>query len=136
MREGREEKLELVGRQVIDASMRVHTRLGPGLLEGTYETCLTLELQNRGLRVERQRVLPLVYDGQEIENAYRLDLLIEEMVIVEVKSVDRLNDLHLAQSLSYLRLGRYALGYLLNFNVTHMKQGVRRVVNSRAKEFR
>ncbi|WP_018953195.1 GxxExxY protein [Thioalkalivibrio sulfidiphilus] len=132
MREGREGKLELVGHQVIDASMRVHTRLGPGLLEGAYETCLALELQNRGLRVERQRVIPFVYDGHEIENAYRMDLLIEEMVVVEVKSVDRLNDLHLAQLLSYLRLGQFALGYLLNFNVQHMKQGIRRVVNSRA----
>jgi GxxExxY protein len=134
MREGSKEKLELVGRQIIDASMRVHTQLGPGLLEGTYEACLTLELQKRGLRVERQRVMPLVYDGQTIENAYRLDMLIEGMVVAEVKSVGHLNDLHLAQLLSYLRLGRYCLGYLLNFNVTHMKLGVRRVVNSRAKE--
>ncbi|ACL72328.1 GxxExxY protein [Thioalkalivibrio sulfidiphilus] len=132
MREGREGKLELVGHQVIDASMRVHTRLGPGLLEGAYETCLALELQKRGLSVERQRVIPFVYDGHQIENAYRMDLLIEEMVVVEVKSVDRLNDLHLAQLLSYLRLGQFALGYLLNFNVQHMKQGIRRVVNSRA----
>ena len=121
-------EVEEVGRQVLAAAMRVHSALGPGLLEGAYETCLGVDLARKGLRVERQMTLPLEYEGQRIEAGYRLDLLVEGLVVVEVKAVERLMPIHLAQVVTYLRLGKYALGYLLNFNVLHMRQGIKRVV--------
>lgn len=120
--------VEEVGRQVLAAAMRVHSALGPGLLEGAYETFLASDLARLGLRVERQMTLPLEYEGQRIEAGYRLDLLVEGMIVVEVKAVEKLMPIHLAQVVTYLRLGKYALGYLLNFNVLHMRQGIRRVV--------
>lgn len=122
------EEVEEVGRQILAAAMRVHSALGPGLLEGAYETCLGVDLARKGLRVERQMTLPLEYEGQRIEAGYRLDLLVEGLVVVEVKAVERLMPIHLAQVVTYLRLGKYALGYLLNFNVLHMRQGIKRVV--------
>lgn len=109
--------------------MVVHSALGPGLLEDAYETCLSHELAKRDLRVERQYAVPLEYDGLRLDIGYRLDLLVDAQVVVEVKAVQQLKPLHFAQLLSYLKLGRYQLGYLLNFNVAHMTQGVRRVVN-------
>jgi len=121
-------EVEEVGRQVLAAAMRVHSALGPGLLEGAYETCLGVDLARKGLRVERQMTLPLEYEGQRIEAGYRLDLLVEGLVVVEVKAVERLMPIHLAQVVTYLRLGKYALGYLLNFNVLHMRQGIKRIV--------
>jgi len=122
------EEVEKVGKQILAAAMRVHSALGPGLLEGAYETCLGVDLARKGLRVERQMTLPLEYEGQRIEADYRLDLLVEGLVVVEVKAVERLMPIHLAQVVTYLRLGKYALGYLLNFNVLHMRQGIKRVV--------
>jgi len=122
------EEVEKVGKQILAAAMRVHSALGPGLLEGAYETCLGVDLARKGLRVERQMTLPLEYEGQRIEAGYRLDLLVEGLVVVEVKAVERLMPIHLAQVVTYLRLGKYALGYLLNFNVLHMRQGIKRVV--------
>ena len=120
--------VEEVGRQVLAAAMRVHSALGSGLLEGAYETCLANDLARLGLRVERQMTLPLQYEGQRIEAGYRLDLLVEGLVVVEVKAVEKLMPIHLAQIVTYLRLGKHPLGYLLNFNVLHMRQGIKRIV--------
>lgn len=119
---------EAIGRQVLTAAMRVHSALGPGLLESAYEACLTHELRLSGLRVERQVTLPLDYSGVTIEAGYRLDMLVEGRVVVEVKAVEKLTPLHGAQVLTYLKVGAYPLGYLLNFNVVHLRQGIKRVV--------
>jgi GxxExxY protein len=114
--------------QVIDSAFRVHSVLGPGLLESVYEVCLARELAKRQRRVERQRPIPVTYDGERLEAGFRVDLLVDDLVVVEVKSVDKLVPVHLAQMLTYLRLGQFRLGYLLNFDVSHMKDGVKRVV--------
>ena len=121
-------EVEEVGRQILAAAMRVHSALGPGLLEGAYEACLANDLARLALRIERQMTLPLDYEGQRIEAGYRLDLLVEGLVVVEVKAVEKLMPIHLAQVVTYLRLGKYPLGYLLNFNVLHMRQGIKRIV--------
>ena len=120
--------VEEVGRQILAAAIRVHSALGPGLLEGAYETCLASDLARSGLTVERQTTLPLEYEGQRIEVGYRVDLLVEGLVVVEVKAVEKLVPIHLAQVVTYLRLGKFPLGYLLNFNVLHMRQGIKRIV--------
>ncbi len=109
--------------------MAVHTVLGPGLLESTYEACLAFELQNRGVSVRTQVPLPVVYQGQKLEIGYRIDLLIAESVIVEVKAVEAIAPVHRAQLLSYLKLSDRRLGLLLNFNVVHMRDGIIRMVN-------
>jgi GxxExxY protein len=116
---------------IVDSAMKVHTAIGPGLLEGVYEICLAHELQKRGLRVEQQVLLPVHYDGIEIPTGYRLDLLVEGLVVVELKSVDAVLNVHRAQLLSYLRMSRKTVGLLINFNVTHLKDGISRIVNSR-----
>ena len=121
-------KEERVGRQILDCAFRVHSALGPGLLENAYEACLAYELAKR-FNVRQQVAMPLRYEGVHLDVGYRVDLLVENCVVVELKTVGALNDLHLAQILSYLRLGNYRLGYLLNFNVERMKDGIRRVVN-------
>jgi GxxExxY protein len=118
-----------IGEQVLDCAFKVHKALGAGLLESAYETCLAHELGKLGLAFQRQVSLPLSYDGIEIETAYRLDLLVENLVVVEVKAVDALASVHRAQLLSYLRLGGYRLGYLLNFNVPLMREGIHRLAN-------
>lgn len=109
--------------------MAVHTVLGPGLLESTYEACLAFELQNRGVSVRAQVPLPVVYQGQRLEIGYRIDLLIAENVIVEVKAIEAIAPVHRAQLLSYLKLSDRRLGLLLNFNVVHMRDGIIRMVN-------
>ncbi|MFN0040946.1 MAG: GxxExxY protein [Burkholderiales bacterium] len=119
---------EEIGRQILAAAMRVHSALGPGLLEGAYELCLASDLTRLGLNVERQVTLPVIYGEQKVEAGYRLDLLISGRVVVEVKAVEKLMPIHVAQILTYLRLGSYSLGYLLNFNVLHMRQGIKRIV--------
>ncbi|HEC36572.1 MAG TPA: GxxExxY protein, partial [Anaerolineae bacterium] len=111
------------------AAIEVHRALGPGLLESAYEACLTFELAQRGLQVERQRPLPVVYQEVKLDCGYRLDLLVEEAVIVEVKAVDRLMPIHQAQLLSYLKLSGCKVGLLINFNVKVLKDGIRRMVN-------
>jgi GxxExxY protein len=118
-----------VSGQIVDAAMTVHSALGPGLLESAYETCLAHELRKRTLNVTTQQVLPITYDGVEIDAGYRIDLLIESSVIVELKSVDKLAPIHEAQLLSYLKLSGVKLGLLINFNVVHLKDGVKRLVN-------
>jgi len=123
------ERLNGITESIIGAAIEVHRALGPGLLESAYEACLTFELVHRGLKVEPQKPLPVVYQEVKLDCGYRLDLLVEEAVIVEVKAVDRLAPIHQAQLLSYLRLSGCKVGLLINFNVKVLKDGIRRVVN-------
>jgi len=117
---------------VVDAAMKVHTALGPGLLESVYQKCLQHELQRRGLKVDCEVWLPVVYDGVQIEGGYKVDLLIEGTVVVELKVVEHLLEVHKAQLLSYLKLSGKELGLLINFNVVHLKDGIKRIVNTRS----
>lgn len=117
--------------EVVDAAMKVHTALGPGLLESVYQKCLQHELHKRGLKVESEVWLPVVDDGVKIEGGYKVDLLIEGQVVVELKVVEQLLEIHKAQLLSYLKLSEKELGLLINFNVVHLKNGIKRIVNSR-----
>jgi GxxExxY protein len=109
--------------------MKVHSSLGAGLLEGVYEICLARELSKSGLGAERQLPLPVRYDGEILDAGYRIDLLVERAVIIEVKSVEKLMPLHTAQLLTYLRLAGLKTGLLINFNVAHLREGIRRVSN-------
>ncbi len=120
---------ENIGKCILDCAFKVHTALGPGLLESAYETCMVHEIEKHALKVVRQQVLPIYYDNIKLDAGYRLDLLVNDKVVVELKSVDKLNDIHLAQVLSYLKLGSFKLGCLLNFNVRRMREGIKRVVN-------
>jgi GxxExxY protein len=115
-------------RKILNCSFAVHSCLGPGLLESAYEECLYYELRQTGLYVQKQKPLPLVYREVKLEAGYRVDLLVENSVIIEIKSVDALNDVHLSQVLTYLKLSGCKLGLLVNFNVQHLKQGIKRVV--------
>lgn len=115
-------------REIIGAAIEVHRALGPGLLESAYEACLAFELAERGLRIERQKALPVVYKGLDLDAGYRLDLLVEDKVIVELKAVEAVNAVHEAQMLSYLRLSGCKIGLLINFNVKLLKNGIRRFV--------
>jgi GxxExxY protein len=114
---------------VVGAAIKVHTALGPGLLEGAYEGCLVHELRKRGHIVVQQLALPVLYDGICIDLGYRIDLLVDGQVVVEVKSIGKLAPIHNAQLLSCLKLGGYKVGLLLNFNVPYLKDGIRRIVN-------
>lgn len=114
---------------IIGAAIDVHRALGAGLLESAYEACLAYELAERGLKVEQQKPLPLVYKAVRLDCGYRLDLLVDDCVIVEVKSVDALEPVHTAQVLSYLKLSGCRVGLLINFNVQVLKRGIRRLVN-------
>jgi len=118
-----------IGRLIVDCALKVHRELGPGLLESTYETCLAFELEQAGVNVRVQKPLPVVYKEVKLDCGYRIDLLIENKVVIEVKSVEALNDVHLAQILTYLKLSGCKLGFLINFNVALIKNGIRRVVN-------
>ena len=119
---------ERVGKLILDCAFKVHSALGPGLLESVYETCLAHEL-GQHVEVKRQLEMPVVYDGITLNTGYRLDLLVADSVVIELKVVDKVTDLHMAQLISYLKLGNFRLGYLLNFNVKRMKEGIKRVVN-------
>jgi GxxExxY protein len=119
-----------ISKVVFDCALKVHKSLGPGLLESAYEECLFYELKKSGLNVEKQKPLPLVYEEVKLEVGYRIDLLIENKVVLEIKSAEGLNDVHLAQVMTYLRLSNCKLGMLINFNVTLIKNGIRRVVNN------
>lgn len=120
---------QAVSHAVISAAMKVHTELGPGLLESTYQACLQHELGLAGCRSLAQVALPVVYRGVKLELGYRMDLLVEDLVIVEIKSVEALSPVHQAQVISYLKLSGKSIGLLINFNVVHLKDGVRRFVN-------
>ena len=115
--------------RVVDAAMRVHSRLGPGLLESAYEACLAYELQKRGCRVLSQLPLAVTYDDVRIEAGYRVDLLVDDTVVVELKAIARVLPIHEAQLLSYLKLSDYPVGLLINFHVLHLKDGIKRMVN-------
>jgi len=119
---------ERVGRKVLDAAFAVHKALGPGLLESVYEACLAEELQQVGLSVERQAGVPVTYGEVRMDVGYRLDLLVERAVVVEIKSIDALASIHTAQVLTYLRFSGVRLGYLINFNTVMLKHGLRRLV--------
>jgi len=122
--------LNELGKLIIGSAIEVHKNLGPGLLESAYETCLAYELKSKGLHLERQKPLPLIYNGLKLDCAYRLDLVVEKKVIIELKCVSSLADIHLAQIITYLKLSNLQLGYLLNFNVPYLKNGIKRVVNN------
>jgi GxxExxY protein len=121
---------DALSRDIIAAAIEVHRVLGPGLLESSYEECLCYELQARGIPFERQKPLPIVYKGKKLDCAYRLDVLVDDVVLVELKSVDGLQPIHQAQVLTYLKLSGNKLGLLINFNVPLLKSGIRRVVNN------
>ncbi len=124
-----EEELNAITEEIIGAAIAVHRALGPGLLEWAYEACLVYELAERGLAVERQKALPVTYRGVTVDCGYRIDLLVKGLVVVELKAVERLDPLHDAQILSYLKLSGCRVGLLINFNVRMLKDGIRRLVN-------
>ena len=118
-----------ISSKIIGAAIEVHKQLGPGLLESTYETCLAYELKQMGLDVKQQQALPVVYKEVKLDAGYRIDLLIENKVIVEIKSVDALADIHTAQLLTYLKLKDLKLGLLINFNSVRVIDGLKRILN-------
>ncbi len=122
------EYLNSISYEIIGAAYQVHSELGPGLLESTYEVCLEYELTKRGFKVERQKALPVIYDEIKLDAGYRIDLLVEDSIIVELKAVAAIDPIHKAQVLTYLKLSDLQLGLLLNFNVTDMKKGINRFV--------
>ena len=115
---------------IINRAIKVHQTLGPGLLESSYRECLFYELIKAGLYVEKEKKLPLIYEEVKLECGYRIDIMVERKVVVETKSVEAINDIYLAQVLTYLKLSECRLGLLLNFNVMLMKNGIRRIVNN------
>jgi GxxExxY protein len=115
---------------VFDCALKVHQSLGPGLLESAYEECLFYELKKQGLNVEKQKPLPLIYEEVKLDIGYRIDIIVNNKLIIEIKSVEALNDVHFAQLLTYLKLTNCKLGLLINFNVALVKNGVKRVVNN------
>jgi GxxExxY protein len=121
--------LEWIATEIVDAVIKVHKMLGPGLLESAYQQCLAYELRKRGLHVETQVILPLMYDGQNIDAGYRIDMLVEDVIIIENKVIEQLLPIHQAQLLTYLKLRDCRIGFLLNWNVVLMKNGIKRMVN-------
>jgi GxxExxY protein len=115
--------------KVIHQAIEVHKALGPRLLESAYKECLYYRLIKSGFSVKKEKPMPLIFEEIKLECGYRIDLLVEDKVVIEVKSVEALNDIHFAQTLTYMKLGNYKLGLLINFNVTFLKQGIRRIVN-------
>ncbi|OOQ61826.1 GxxExxY protein [Mucilaginibacter pedocola] len=120
---------EITG-SIIGAAIEVHRVLGPGLLESAYKECLHYKLVKSGLHVEKEKALPLIFEEVKLDCGYRMDLLVENKIVIETKTVEALNDIHLAQILTYLKLGNYKVGLLINFNELILKDGIRRVVNS------
>jgi len=118
-----------LSRVVIGISMEVHTALGAGLLENAYKECLFYKLNKSGFYVEKEKPIPLIFEDIELEVGYRIDILVENKLVLEIKSVEALTDVHLAQTLTYLKLGNYKLGLLMNFNVVRLKDGLKRIVN-------
>jgi GxxExxY protein len=114
---------------IVDAAFHIHTKLGPGLLESVYETILAKELENRGLLVERQKSVPVIFEGIVFEEGFRADLIVEKQIIIELKSVEQIAPVHSKQLLTYLRLLDYRLGLLINFGAPLMKDGIKRIVN-------
>jgi GxxExxY protein len=123
------DRLDQISRRIIGAAIEVHRHLGPGLLESAYEACLAFELKRLGLRTEEQRPLPVVYKQVKLDCGYRLDMVVEDEIIVEIKAVEKLLPIHEAQLLSYLRLAKKKVGLLINFHVPVLKNGLKRIVN-------
>ena len=115
-------------REIMDCAYKVHSFLGPGLLESSYEECMYFEILSRKLHAEKQKPMPLIYNGRKLNVGYRLDLLVEKLVVIEIKSVDHLAPIHTAQLLTYLRLSECKVGFLMNFNVERMKDGIKRYI--------
>jgi len=120
-----------ISKKVLDAAFKIHTRLGPGLLESAHQECLFYEINKSGLTVLKEVNLPLEYETVKLDVGYRIDLLVENKFIVEIKSVEKLTDVHLAQTLTYLKLSEIKLGLLINFNVARLKHGIKRVINGK-----
>ena len=118
-----------LSKRIIGCAIEVHKQLGPGLLESAYQECLYYELILAGLKVQKEKPMPIVYKEMKLDHGYRIDLLVEDKVVIEIKTVDAFNDVHTAQVLTYLKLGNYKLGLLLNFQVTVLKNGIKRVIN-------
>jgi GxxExxY protein len=121
-------ELNIITEKILKCAFKVHTELGPGLLESAYEACLFYELKQEGLDVQKQKALPLVYYDVKLDAGYRIDLLVENLVVVEIKSVEALTDVHTAQVLTYLKLSGCKIGLLLNFNVASLKTGIKRLI--------
>jgi GxxExxY protein len=122
-------ELNQITEKIIGAAMKVHSALGPGLLESAYHACLLREIEKQGLSVSSEVVLPVIYDGEVIDVGYRMDLLVEDQVIVELKAVDKTLPIHEAQLITYLKLSGKKIGLLINFNVLHLRDGITRRVN-------
>lgn len=118
-----------IANKVIGLAIEVHSALGPGLLESAYQECLFYKIGKAGFKVEKEKPMPLVFEEVKLECGYRIDLLVENKLVIEIKSVEALNDVHLAQTLTYMKLGNYKLGLLINFNVALLKNGIKRVAN-------
>ncbi len=118
-----------ISKKVLGCAIEVHKQLGPGLLESAYQECLYYELKQAGLTVRKEKPMPIVYKEVKLDHGYRIDLLVEEKLVIEIKTVEALTDVHTAQVLTYLRLGNYKLGLLLNFHVTMLKNGIKRIIN-------
>ena len=118
-----------ISKIVFEAALKVHRVLGPGLLESAYEECLFYELKKLGLKVEKQKALPLIYEDVKLDVGYRIDIIVEDKFIIEIKSVEKLNEVHTAQLLTYLKLSNCKLGFLINFNEKLLKEGLKRIIN-------
>jgi len=116
--------------KIIGAAIEVHRNLGPGLLESAYQECLLFELKQLGYKVEKEKALPIIYKDIKLDHGYRIDLIVEKTVVIELKTVESLNDVHTAQILTYLKLGNYPLGLLINFHAKLLKNGLKRFINS------
>jgi GxxExxY protein len=124
------EEYEIIGKKILDAAYEVHTILGPGLLESVYEICLVEELENRGLKAKNQVALPIVYKGKKLSKDFFIDILVEDSIVIELKAVEFLLSIHEVQTLTYMKLADKKLGFLINFNVPHLKEGIKRKVNN------
>jgi GxxExxY protein len=115
--------------RIIGLAIKVHQNLGPGLLESAYKECLFYKLKKDGFLVEKEKPMPLIYEEVKLNCGYRIDILVESKIVIEIKSVEALNEVHLAQTLTYMKLGEYKLGLIINFNVSLLKDGIRRIIN-------
>lgn len=122
--------LEEIASEIVDAAIKVHKALGPGLLESAYQQCLIYELKKRGLKVDSEVAMPVMYDGMKIDAGYRMDIVVDGLIVIENKTVEKIMPIHQAQLLTYLKLSGMNLGFLLNWNVSIMKDGIKRIVNN------
>ena len=123
------DRTEEIAKAILDSAFQIHTALGPGLLESVYEACMVHELKLRGINVKSQVTLPVIYKGMKVDSGFRLDLLVDDRVIVEIKSAEEISAVYRAQLLTYLKLSNIRLGFLINFNVIHLRDGIKRIIN-------